>query len=205
MIYLLYGNQKKPIDLFLESLPFKKTSFDNFKEMDGVVETLYKGDTLFGETNLWVLNNFPKDSLNLLTKIVEQKPAIELALCYLGDNLSLKKVGDWVNAQGGVVKDFSVYHSRAIFKLLDAVSQQNAKNAVAALRKMQTEGENLLLGLAFLFTRLEKIISGARKATLSPKKALSLQVGLLELEKKLKSLAQDPWESVESWLLINLL
>ena len=205
MIYLAFGPQKKPLDDFLESLPFKKRSLDNFKDMGLVAQKLLEGETLFGETPLWVLNNFPKDSLAALSKIVAQKPDMALALCYWGDNLALTKVATWVESRGGTVREFSAWQSRAVFKLLDAVSGQNAKGALLALKKMQDEGENIFLGLAFLFTRLEKIIGGARKASLEPKKALSLQASLLELERKLKSLPQDPWETTASWLLLNLI
>jgi len=226
MLYLLYGENLKPLDSFIENLllkhrQLKKIPLDNFKNPKETYETLLKGDTLFGEKNLFILKNFPKDKYRILDDILNQKEDLDIILYYWGENLSLKRSAAWVEGRGGLVKGFTTHRSRAVFQLLDSVSGQNLKLAVASLRGMKKEGENLFLGLTFLFTRIEKIILAkyqtnprlaGRQARLTKQaasfkleKLLMLQKGLLELENKLKSTSCDPWQETESWLVENLI
>ncbi len=218
MLFLLYGNNQNAINQFTDNLLKENTlltrrSFDVFKSLDLLKKEILQSDSMFGEKNIFFLNNPPKTILKDLEDIFKIKKNINMVLIFIGEDLALKRFGSEVEKLGGTIKEFSIQSSKAVFTLLDAVSFKNLKLALSSLKKLKEDKENILLVLSYLFTRIEKIIATKSGESAGYKfesfckqftfvQLTSMLEGLLLLEKKLKSESADGYEELENWLII---
>lgn len=218
LMYLLYGENQIAIDHYLESVVSqkpnaKKLVFDDFKDLMPLQSALLERDSLFGEKNFLILKNFPKGKVAALEKFLKLKAETDLAFCYYGRDLSLAALASWVRCWGGEIREFRGFYGRAAWRFLDAVSARNLKEIVLSIKKMAEDKEDVFLSLAFLATRLEKLIlakedSASRLFRFAPKysyeELLNLQESLLALQVKLKSEIVEPWDEVEEWGVLNV-